>query len=147
MIAYVSYKLKWASQVALAVKNPPANAGDLRHSSSTPGSGRSPGGESMANPSSVLAWEIPWREEPGGLQSTGSQKGGYDLANMQVSSGRLLYTNGYLSNPTHSSCGWFHFSKQICLWPNLYQYVTCLQTQVSSEESLFIFGSIGWYKN
>ena len=28
----------------------------------------------MAAPSSVLAWEIPWTEEPGGLQSTGSQK-------------------------------------------------------------------------
>ena len=30
--------------------------------------------EEMANHSSSLAWEIPWTEEPGGLQSTGSQK-------------------------------------------------------------------------
>ena len=28
----------------------------------------------MAPPSSILAWEIPWTEEPGGLQSMGSQK-------------------------------------------------------------------------
>ena len=28
----------------------------------------------MAAHSSILAWEIPWREEPGGLQSMGSQK-------------------------------------------------------------------------
>ena len=28
----------------------------------------------MATYSSMLAWEIPWTEEPGGLQSTGSQK-------------------------------------------------------------------------
>ena len=28
----------------------------------------------MATHSSVLAWEIPWTEEPGGLQSMGSQK-------------------------------------------------------------------------
>ena len=28
----------------------------------------------MATHSSVLAWEIPWTEEPGGLQSAGSQK-------------------------------------------------------------------------
>ena len=28
----------------------------------------------MATHSSILAWEIPWTEEPGGLQSTGSQK-------------------------------------------------------------------------
>ena len=34
----------WASQVALAVKNPPANAGDMRDSSLILGSGRSPGG-------------------------------------------------------------------------------------------------------
>ena len=34
----------WASQVALVVKNPPANAGDIRNVGSIPGSGRSPGG-------------------------------------------------------------------------------------------------------
>ena len=28
----------------------------------------------MAAHSSILAWEIPWTEEPGGLQSMGSQK-------------------------------------------------------------------------
>ena len=31
----------------------------------------------MATHSSILAWEIPWTEEPGGLQSTGSQKVGH----------------------------------------------------------------------
>ena len=30
--------------------------------------------EEMATHSSILAWEIPWTEEPGGLQSRGSQK-------------------------------------------------------------------------
>ena len=35
--------LVWASQVALVVKNPPANAGDARDSTSIPASGRSPG--------------------------------------------------------------------------------------------------------
>ena len=34
----------------------------------------------MATHSSVLAWEIPWTEEPGGLQSTGSPTVGPDLA-------------------------------------------------------------------
>ena len=29
--------------------------------------------EGMATHSSILVWEIPWTEEPGGLQSTGSQ--------------------------------------------------------------------------
>ena len=32
----------------------------------------------MATHSSILAWEIPWTEEPGGLQSVGSQRVGYD---------------------------------------------------------------------
>ena len=34
----------WASPVALVVKNPPANAGDIRDTGSIPGWGRSPGG-------------------------------------------------------------------------------------------------------
>ena len=32
----------------------------------------------MATHSSVLAWEIPWMEDPGGLQSMGSQRVGHD---------------------------------------------------------------------
>ena len=32
----------------------------------------------MATHSSTLAWRIPWREEPGGLQSMGSQRVGHD---------------------------------------------------------------------
>ena len=32
----------------------------------------------MANHSSVLAWKIPWAEEPGGLQSMGSLRVGHD---------------------------------------------------------------------
>ena len=41
------------------------------------GSGRSPGGE-MAAHSSILNWRIPWIEEPGGLQSVGSQRVRHD---------------------------------------------------------------------
>ena len=33
----------------------------------------------MANRSSILAWEIPWTDEPGGLHSMGSQRVGHDL--------------------------------------------------------------------
>ena len=36
--------------------------------------------EEIATHSSILAWEIPWTEEPGGLQSMGSQRVGQDLA-------------------------------------------------------------------
>ena len=34
--------------------------------------------EEMATHSSILAWRIPWIDEPGGLQSTGSQRVGHD---------------------------------------------------------------------
>ena len=62
-----------ASQVALVVKNPPADAGDIR------GLGlilcqEDPLEEGTATHSSVLAWRISWTEEPGGLQSLGSPK-------------------------------------------------------------------------
>ena len=37
----------------------------------------------MATHSSILAWEILWTEEPGGLQSMGSQEAGHDLGTKQ----------------------------------------------------------------
>ena len=40
----------------------------------------------MATHSSVLAWEIPWTEAPGGLQSMGSQRAGHSLATKQQES-------------------------------------------------------------
>ena len=52
------------------VKNPPASEGDM---GSIPHQGRTLE-KGMATHSSVLAWEIPWTEEPGGLQSIESQK-------------------------------------------------------------------------
>ena len=55
------------------VNNLPANAGDTSDADSIPGSGRS-SEEGMAIHSSVLAWRIPWTDEPGVLQSIGSQK-------------------------------------------------------------------------
>ena len=51
-------------------KNPPANARDL---GSIPVLGRSPG-EGNGNPLQYSSWEIPWTEEPGGLQSKGLEK-------------------------------------------------------------------------
>ena len=52
------------------VKNPPPNAVG---SSAIPGR-EDPLEKEMATHSNILAWEIPWMEGPGGLQSTGSQK-------------------------------------------------------------------------
>ena len=49
---------EWASQVALAVKNPPANAGDVRDTDLIPGSGRSSGG-GHSNPLQYSCLENP----------------------------------------------------------------------------------------
>ena len=58
------------------VKNLSSNAGDT---GSIPGLERSPG-EGNATHCSIHAWEIPWTEEPGGLQSMKSQGVRYDSA-------------------------------------------------------------------
>ena len=48
------------------VKNPPANAGDALGQEDLLE-------KEMATHSSILVWEVPWTEEPGGLQSIGLQ--------------------------------------------------------------------------
>ena len=57
-----------------------ASAYNVGHPGSIPGSGRSPG-EGNGNPLQYfLAWKIPWTEEPGRLQSMGSQRVGHNWA-------------------------------------------------------------------
>ena len=53
------------------LKNSPTNAGDITDAGSIPG---------WEDPlqEGILAWEIPWTEEPDGPQSIGSQRVGYD---------------------------------------------------------------------
>ena len=55
----------------------PASAGDKRDMGSIPRLGR-PLKEEFATYFSILAWKIPWTEEPGGLQSIGSQSTGHN---------------------------------------------------------------------
>ena len=64
--------------MVLVVKNLLANAGAVKDT------GRSldredPLEEGMATHSSILAWRIPWTEEPGGLHSTGLHRVRHDL--------------------------------------------------------------------
>ena len=61
--------LSGASLVAQSVKNPPA----MQESRVQPLSWEDPLEKEIATHSSFLAWEIPWKEETGGLQSMGSQ--------------------------------------------------------------------------
>ena len=60
--------------IGSVVKNLPTNEGNVGLS---PRLGRSLEKE-MATHSSILGWKIPWTEEPGGLQSMGSQRVGHD---------------------------------------------------------------------
>ena len=69
------------------VKNLPANAEDV---DLIPGSGRSPGGGNATH-SSILAWEIPCMEEPGGPQSMGSQRVRLDLPSKQQQHVHLMH--------------------------------------------------------
>ena len=61
------------------IKTLPANAGDV---SLIPGDGEEgPLEKEMETHSNILVWEIPWTEEPGGLQSIGLQKSWTQLSN------------------------------------------------------------------
>jgi len=64
------------------VKNPPTNAED---SGSIPGLGRSPE-EGMATHSSILAWRIPWTEEPAGYSPWGHKRVRHNLVTEQQQS-------------------------------------------------------------
>ena len=64
------------SLVIQLVKNPPG----LQETQVQFLGGEDPLQKGMATHSSVLAWRIPWTEEPGRLQSMGSQRVGHDLA-------------------------------------------------------------------
>ena len=57
-------------------KNLPASAGDIRDASTIPDQ-EDPLEEGMATHSNILAWRIPWTEQPGRLQSIGSQTAGH----------------------------------------------------------------------
>ena len=57
----------YLAQVALVVKNPPANAGDRSLG------GKGPLEKEMATHSCIIPWRVLWTEEPSGLQSMGLQ--------------------------------------------------------------------------
>ena len=72
----IDYPLQysWASLVAQLGKNPPV----MRETWIRSLGWKDPLEKGMATHSSVLIWRIPWTEEPGGLQSMGSQRVGHD---------------------------------------------------------------------
>ena len=71
---YLSLLTSWSSLVAQRLKHLP----EMRETWVQPLGGEDPLEKEMATHSSILAWRIPWMEEPGGLQSTGSQRVRHD---------------------------------------------------------------------
>ena len=61
----------------------------------------------MATHSSILAWRIPWTEEPGGLQSMGSQRAGHDRAaeHTQINTVFVRCNGTYILLVKYSRCG------------------------------------------
>ena len=81
MFAFIIFafdvRLKGSSQVVLVLKNLPANAG--RHETQVQSLGREDLLEDgIATHSSILAWIIPWTEEPSKLQPIRSHRVGHD---------------------------------------------------------------------
>ena len=65
--------------------------------------------EETATHSSIHDWEIPWTEEPGGLQSTGSQRVGHELVTKTTSS-------SYPDTLTSPHCTWTGKAQEPFLW-------------------------------
>ena len=78
--------------MAQVVKNPPANTGDAGDSGLIPGLQRSPEKEMLSH-FSILAWEIPWMEEPGWLQSTGSRRVGHEWIDGAAAADKYSYSS------------------------------------------------------
>ena len=56
--------------------------------------------EGIAAHSSILAWRIPWTEEPGRLQSTGSHRVGHDLGTKRQQQQMNILKNSFFSKPS-----------------------------------------------
>ena len=78
----------WVSLVVEMVKNLPAMQKTWIQSLGQ----EDPLEKEMAAHSSILAWRIPWTEEPGGLQSTGSQRVGHHCVNNTQHTGGREHT-------------------------------------------------------
>ena len=61
--------------------------------------------EGMTTHSSILAWRIPWAEEPGGLPSMGSQRAGYDQSDLAHSTVGTCYIYSTRSSALGSQRG------------------------------------------
>ena len=100
-----------ASLVAQTVKNLPA----MRESQIPSLGQEDPPEKGMATPSSILAWRIPWTEEPGRLQSRGSQRVRHDCSNLAYT--HICFPGGklfkhFFKGKSVQSASWYHIGLQ-----------------------------------
>ena len=79
----------------------------------------------MATQSSILAWEIPWTEEPGKIQSMLSQRVGHDLVTKHTHTGKVYLFYSCLNVGAETT-------QQVCLFPSRLSWVT------------FVYSAIVW---
>ena len=101
----MQYTQAWASSVAHWQKSA-CSTGDAGDLGLIPGSGRPPG----AGHGSILAWRIPWTEEPGGLQSKGSQR-------PEVTEHTHMHTHTCIDQSVINYCTCTMNKVAILLWP------------------------------
>ena len=70
-------------------------------------------GKGKATQSSILAWRIPWAEEPGGLQSTGSQKVRHNWANQHTLTGTAVIF--YTPTVHYQNCWKTYTTRRVCV--------------------------------
>ena len=84
----------------------------------------------MATHSSPLAWKIPWLEEPGGLQSMGSQRVGHDwatsLPSLQVENSQYRGISWQLAEDKKGGLS----LRRVWLWFGNQEKINCLKVQV-----------------
>ena len=123
MCVYIYIYIKWASLVTQTVK---------KLHFSIPGSGRAPGEGKGYTHSSILAWRIPWTENPDRLQSLESQRVGHDWALIQA------HTIHY----THDGILFSHKKNKMFLFATVWMNLEGISlSEISQEEKdiLYVF--------
>ena len=110
-------ELNWSPVLGLprwfGGKEPACQCRSARDIGSIPESGKSPGG-GMSTHSTIFSWEIPWTEEIGGLQSTGSQRVGHDWSDLALT--HILMAR-HLSTTAAGKCYCLHTASWLAFYP------------------------------